>query len=482
MTHLLLAHGWFLHDDPAEQKAMRPYPPLGVLYVAGYLRSVGVDVAVWDGTFRLRGDFLDALVQHRPAVVGFYANMVTRKHILRMASMAKRAGAKVVVGGPDPANYADRYLDWGVDAVVVGEGEHTMAELLPAWERGERDLSAIAGLVWRDDAGKTVRNSARAQIRDLDAMPGPARDLIDIDRYLDTWRRHHGASSVNLITARGCPFHCNWCSHAVYGHSHRRRTPGHVADEVQELLARYRPDQIWYADDVFTIHKKWLMRYAEELQSRGIRVPFETITREDRLDDEIIAALASMGAKRIWVGAESGSQRILDAMERSTNAERVVEVVRKLEAAGIETGMFLMLGYEGEQLQDIEASIDMVARAAPGVFLTTVSYPIAGTPYAHQVAERTVPTASWHDGSDRDLAVAGRHSPRWFEAANRWMVHEVAARRARNSGLRTAKDAARLGWAMAQSAAGRAGMRLFERERVGADGRVVAAAAGDRAP
>ena len=466
MIDLLLAHGWFLHDDPAEQKAMRPYPPLGLLYVAAYLRDAGHSVAAWDGTFRLRGDFISALVEHKPAVVGFYANMVTRKHILVMAKVAMRAGCRVVVGGPDPANYAEQYLDWGFDAVVVGEGELTMAELLPALQDGRKDLTGIAGVVWRDTDGTVVREAPRPQVRDLDSLPNPARELIDIEQYLDCWRSHHGASSINLITARGCPFHCNWCSHAVYGHSHRRRTPGHVADEVEGLLQRYKPDQIWYADDVFTIHKKWLNRYADELDNRGIRMPFETITREDRLDDEIIATLARMGARRIWVGAESGSQRILDAMQRSTDAARVVEVVRKLEDAGIETGMFLMLGYEGETEEDIEASIDMVARAKPGVFLTTVSYPIAGTPYAAQVQDRTVMTRAWAEGSDRDLTIVGRHSQRWFEAANRWMVHEVARRQQHNSGVRSPRDAARLLWHDGQSRLGKRGMQRYDSERV----------------
>ncbi len=473
MTDLLLAHGWFLHDDPAEQRAMRPYPPLGLLYVAAHLRDVGVDVAVWDGTFRYRGEFVSALLERRPPVVGFYANMVTRKNILRMAAVARRLGARTVVGGPDPANYVEHYLDADIDAVVLGEGELTMAEALPrllaAGPPGPApDLHGVAGIAFRDDEGVTIRTTPRAQIKDLDDMPGPARDLIDLDAYLACWKRHHGVSSVNLITARGCPFHCNWCSHAVYGHSHRRRTPAHVADEVEELLQRYRPDQLWFADDVFTIHKKWLQKFAGELERRGVRVPFETITREDRLDDETIDLLAKMGARKIWVGAESGSQRILDAMQRSTDASRVVDVVRKLRAAGIETGMFLMLGYEGEDLADLEASIDMVARAAPDVFLTTVSYPIAGTPYAAQVADRTFATRAWRDGSDRDLTIAGRHSPRWFDAANRWLVHEVAARRARQAGVRSVRDAARLGWSTSQAALGRAAMRWFEAERVAA--------------
>jgi radical SAM superfamily enzyme YgiQ (UPF0313 family) len=327
---------------------------------------------------------------------------------------------------------------------------------------GGRDaLRAVNGLVVRMGDGAIVRTPPRANLPDLDAQPFPDRAAIDVARYVDTWRTHHGRGSVSLITARGCPYTCTWCSHAVYGYTHRRRSPENVADEVERILADHAPDMLWYADDVFTIHRTWLLRYADELERRGIRIPFETISREDRLDEEIVAALARMGCFRIWVGAESGSQRVLDAMQRRTDAARVPEVVHQLQRAGIEAGMFIMLGYEGEDVADLEETVALLKRANPDVFLTTVAYPIEGTPYAKEVSDRILPLAEWSVGSDRDRTVLGRHSRRFYGHATRWMVNDVAFHRAR---MRGSRDVAALGRSWLNARLGRMGMRLTHRE------------------
>ncbi|MFQ5343210.1 MAG: B12-binding domain-containing radical SAM protein, partial [Anaerolineae bacterium] len=191
-------------------------------------------------------------------------------------------------------------------------------------------------------------------------------------------------------------------------------------------------DMLWYADDVFTIHPRWFFAYAEELKQRGIRIPFETISREDRLDEEIIRTLAEMGCFRLWIGSESGSQRVLDAMQRRTDAARVREMTHLLQKYGIEAGMFIMLGYEGEQMADIEATVEHLKAANPDIFLTTVAYPIKGTPYYDEVADRVIELKPWGERTDRDLTVAGRHSRRFYEFANRWMVGEVTWYKQRN--------------------------------------------------
>ncbi len=191
-----------------------------------------------------------------------------------------------------------------------------------------------------------------------------------------------------MITARGCPYQCNWCSHSVYGHTHRRRSPASVAAEVEWLIDRYHPDMVWMADDVFTIHHGWLAGYAAEMANRGIRIPFECITRADRLNDQAADLLAELNCSRIWIGSESGSQRILDTMQRGVTLPQVHRAVSLCKARGIETGMFLMWGYDGEQVEDVEATVDLVKQCRPDVFLTTISYPIKGTPYFQKVADR----------------------------------------------------------------------------------------------
>jgi radical SAM superfamily enzyme YgiQ (UPF0313 family) len=267
--------------------------------------------------------------------------------------------------------------------------------------------------------------------------------------------------SVSLITARGCPYTCTWCSHAVFGYSHRRRSAKNVADEVEHIVQTYAPDLLWYADDVFTINHRWLHEYAAELQRRGLELPFETISREDRLNEEVIRTLARMGCYRLWIGAESGSQKVLDAMQRRTNAERVKAMVHLLQKYGIEVGMFIMLGYEGEDHADLQATVDHLKAAAPDTFLTTVAYPIKGTPYYASVADRVVSHRAWDEGSDRDYTVVGRHSKRYYDFATRWMVGEVALHRQRHSASRSYRRMART---FVSAQIGRVGMLLTQRE------------------
>jgi radical SAM superfamily enzyme YgiQ (UPF0313 family) len=325
----------------------------------------------------------------------------------------------------------DEYLEWGADVIVIGEGELALLELLPVLERaGPNRLHDVSGIAFRDEAGRAVRTPERIKIRDLDALPFPDREAIDHQKYLQAWRTHHGSSSVNLITARGCPYRCNWCSHAVYGFSHRRRSPANVADELQEIIERYDPDQVWYADDVFTISHPWLELYVEELERRGIHRPFEAITRADRLaTKKSVELLRRLGCYRIWVGSESGSQRILDAMERGVSVEQVRHSTRLAQAHGIEVGMFLMWGYEGEEIEDIAATVEHVKRSNPDVFLTTVAYPIKGTGYFDKVRGKVELPLEWAEASDRDYVVAGRRSKDYYKLADQWLRNEVEASR-----------------------------------------------------
>ncbi|MDQ7029323.1 MAG: radical SAM protein [Ardenticatenia bacterium] len=466
---ILLAHSYYLYEDPHERAVMKPYPPLGILYLSSHLKAKGFEVTVFDTTFRQRKEFAQLLAQERPPVVGIYATLMTRQNVLEMVRTCKAHGCTVILGGPEPANYAEEYLARGADVVVVGEGELTLEELLPHLARhGPHNMGHIRGIVYRDEHGCIVRTPPRPYIRDLDAQPFPDREAIDVAEYVRVWREHHGRGSVSLITARGCPYTCTWCSHAVFGYTHRRRSPQNVADELELILETYRPDMVWYADDVFTIHRRWFFAYAEELKRRGLRVPFETISREDRLDEEVVRTLAEMGCFRLWVGSESGSQRVLDAMQRRTDAARVREMVHLLQRYGIEAGLFIMLGYEGETWEDIEATVAHLKAANPDVFLTTVAYPIKGTPYYESVADRIIPLKPWDEGSDRDLTVAGRHSRRFYAFATRWMVGEVTAHRLRQRANGSWHDRVRAARALMSANIGRLGMWLtrHERERV----------------
>jgi anaerobic magnesium-protoporphyrin IX monomethyl ester cyclase len=427
---LLLTHGYFLFEDPKELQIMKPYPPLGILYISSHLRKKGVQVEVFDSTFGSRDQLFEVLRQGPPAILGVYANLMTRSNVLEILRAAKESGWQTLVGGPEPSAYIREYLDAGADIVVIGEGEVTIEELIPVLKAGVRDsLHRVDGIAFRDSEGAIVQTKPRDQLRDIDSQPWPDREAINLDQYVDTWRKHHGMGSVSLITARGCPYHCRWCSHEVFGKTHRRRKPASVADELEWLVERYHPDMAWMADDVFTIHPGWLSQYAAELNRRSLKIPFECISRADRLNPKVIETLAEMGCFRVWIGSESGSQRVLDAMERGVTVEEVQSAVKLCRTHGIQTGMFLMWGYEGEELDDVEATVQHVKRANPDLFFTTVAYPIKGTPYFKEVAEKVESLKPWNVSSDREFHVRGRHSRRFYSFADRLLRSEVELER-----------------------------------------------------
>jgi anaerobic magnesium-protoporphyrin IX monomethyl ester cyclase len=458
MSDLLLTHGYFMFDDPKELQIMKPYAPLGILYLCSHLRNKGFDVEVFDTTFSTRDLLFQHLRTETPSVLGVYANLMTRKNVIDILRVAHEAGWRTVVGGPEPGAYAQEYLESGADFVVFGEGEITMEGLLQILpEESVNSLMKVPGIAFLDDEGVLHQTVPRGQIANLDAQPWPARSAIDIPRYVRTWREAHGQGSVSFITARGCPYKCRWCSHQVFGLTHRRRNPALVADEVEWLIQEYSPDMAWVADDVFTIHHGWIRDYAAEVRRRRLRIPFECISRADRLNAEMLDLLAELGCFRIWIGSESGSQRILDAMERGVQVEQVQKAIEMSRSRGIQSGMFLMWGYEGEELNDIETTITHVKNSNPDLFFTTVAYPIKGTPYYDRISDRIVQLKPWSQSSDRELLIKGRHSRKFYEFADRLLRDEVALSRLQHEPQTDSRSVAELQFRI-QTA--RAGMTL----------------------
>src|ERR1700728_562290 len=426
MRDLLLAHGYFLFEDPKERQIMKPYAPLGILYLCSHLRKQGFGVDVFDTTFSSCNELFSFLQTEKPSTLGIYANLMTRGNVIEILGVARQAGWKTIVGGPEPGAYALEYLQAGADFVVFGEGELTVGELLASFRAGATgSYTEICGLAYLDSEGQMHETGQRSQITDLDSQPWPARQAIDITRYVKTWRDAHGKGSINFITARGCPYKCRSCSHQVFGQTHRRRNPVLVVDEVEWLLRTYNPDMVWVSDDVFTINHQWLRSYAAEMRARGLRIPFECISRADRLNAEMLDLLAELGCFRVWIGSESGSQRILDSMDRGVKIEQVQSAVHMCRERGIQSGMFLMWGYEGEEMADIEATVNHVRLSNPDIFFTTVSYPIKGTSYYKRIEDRLVQLKPWGTTSDRDLKIKGRHSQQFYKYADTLLKEEV---------------------------------------------------------
>jgi anaerobic magnesium-protoporphyrin IX monomethyl ester cyclase len=374
MMDILLSHGYFLELDPIEKKVMRPYPPLGLLYLSAWLKRAGRDVRVFDSTFALPEQLIDTLRETRPRVLGLYANLMTRPRIVNLMARARELGIPVIVGGPDASGNAEQYLTSGATVVVRGEGEVTLTELLDRWT-GENPADRHRGherAHWRRHHPRArprpdplARGSPVAGSRGHCPRAVPER-VAHASRLRLCLVDHCARLSVlvSLVLAR-----------AVYGDSHRRRPVDDVIAEIEFIQKRYAPEKLWFVDDVFTIHKGWITEFARKMKAKGIRIPFECISRAERIDDAVAQALVDLGCFRVWIGSESGSQKILDAMDRRVKVETVQARPHMIRARGIEVGFFIMVGYEGEEDQDIVATVDHIRKSEPDIVLTTTSYP-----------------------------------------------------------------------------------------------------------
>ena len=411
--NVLLAHGYFLANDLNEQKIMKPYPPLGLLYISAALKKAGHTVRVFDGTFRKPQDFREELSEVQPEALGLYANVITREAVLKMIEEARGTRIPVIVGGPDATGDAEAYLKAGALAVVRGEGEQTAIELFEqlAKEGGEADLSSISGLYLMN--GSVVDTGARERIGTLDELPHPDREAIDLNHYVEAWRERHGYSSISLITTRGCPYTCTWCSREIFGSSVRQRSTANVIEELELIKAEYAPDQLWFADDVLTLNKNWTLELTREMKERGLTTRFECLSRADRVDEEILQSLKDAGCFRVWYGAESGSEKIVKAMGKGFTVEKVKESVALTMNTGIEAGLFILIGYPGETLGDLLKTMGMIRELKPHYCGGSVAFPIKGTQFYDDVRHLLSEDYAWSRRNENRLSFRGRY-PRMF--------------------------------------------------------------------
>jgi anaerobic magnesium-protoporphyrin IX monomethyl ester cyclase len=439
VARVLFAHGHLLRFDAKQYAIGKPYPPLATLFAAGHARALGHEVALYDPMLDDDTSGLSrALDEHRPDVVVLYDdsfNWFTKMCLSRMREAARTLigetharGIPVIVAGHDAADDPEAYLHAGASFVIVGEGEITLGELLDrfAQEHGQIEAlrqaaTSIAGLAFHHH-GLLRRTNPRKLLQDLDVLPLPAWDLVDVDRYRAFWKRRHGYFSLNVVTTRGCPYLCNWCAKPVYGNTYHSRSPSHVVAELRLLRDLYAPDHIWFCDDILGLKSKWLLAWSEGVVAAGVRTPFLCQTRADLMTEENVAALARAGAKEVWIGAESGSQRILDAMEKGITVEQTRTAVARLRAHGVRVALFLQFGYTGEQWAEVQATRTMVRELLPDDIGISVSYPLPGTRYYAETAARLGAKRNWSASDDLDPLIPGRFSPKFYQALSR-VVH-----------------------------------------------------------
>lgn len=430
---LLLTHAYFITEDKAEQKIMRPYPPLGLLYISAYLHKNKVAHDVFDSTFSSFDTLKQHLKEHSYNQIGIYTNLVTKLNVLRLIRYIRSdetlKDLYIILGGPDVRYNAEDYIRAGADFIVIGEGEETMLELVSTLNTPMNPfLDQVNGIAFKNYFGDVVYNPEREKIKDIDTLPVPNRAAIPMHKYLDVWKKKHGKSALNVSTQRGCPYTCQWCSTAVYGQSYRRRSPENVCDEIELLLKTYKPDTIWFVDDVFTVSHKWLKAFADEVEKRKLKFSYECISRADRMNEEVIADLKRSGCFRIWIGAESGSQKIIDRMDRRVNVAQVREMLRETRAAGIETGTFIMLGYPGETEQDIMDTVNHLVASNPHHFTITIAYPIKGTGLYTEIESAKTGNFNWDSQTDREQEFKRTYPRKYYDYAVRFVVNEVKYR------------------------------------------------------
>lgn len=424
---LILTHAYYLYEDAKEQSIMKPYAPLGLLYISAYLSKYNIENHVFDSTFYSLEKQLEFIAKNQPKITAIYTNLMTKINVIKLIKILKKNAKygfpKIVLGGPDITYNCENYLKTGVDFLIIGEGEETTLELYKAIINNT-DYSTIAGLAYLEN-GLVKKTSPRIKMKDLSNLPLPNRSAIPINKYLNTWKTHHGKSSITVSTQRGCPYTCKWCSTAVYGQSYRRRPANMVAAELRTLKDTYKPDNIWFVDDVFTISHKWIKSFHTEVIKQNAIIPFECITRAERLNDEILQLLKEAGCFRIWIGAESGSQKIIDAMDRRVDVNVVKEAIKKTNAIGIETGTFIMIGYPSENQKDINKTITYLKDANPTYFTITVAYPIKGTSLYNEIEDKITVQPNWETSTDRDIDFKRTYSRKYYDYAVRKIVNEV---------------------------------------------------------
>jgi radical SAM superfamily enzyme YgiQ (UPF0313 family) len=431
---IFLTHSYFLKFDPKQFNIGQPYAPIGTLYAASVLRKNGYNVHFYDTMFCTSPtDIIGELNAFKPDLFLIYDdgfNYLTkmcltnmRDAAFEMIQLAKFVNAKVLVSSSDSTDHFKTYLNRGADYIIKGEGEQTLLETISTIRDNRIDFSSISGLSYFENS--IVKSTPpRTVVRDLDSIPFPAWDLINIEPYRNMWMNSSGYFSMNMTTTRGCPYKCNWCAKPIYGNRYNSRSPQNVIDELLLMKQKFNFSYIWFCDDIFGLKPGWVNEFSELLNNNNLKIKFKIQSRVDLLlHDNQLKALADSGCDTIWVGAESGSQKILDAMEKGTKVEQIYEATELMKKNGIKPAFFLQFGYPGETIDDINLTIKMLNDLLPEDIGISISYPLPGTKFYDNVKEQLKQKANWTDSDDLSLMFNNAYSPAFYKQLHRY-VHK----------------------------------------------------------
>jgi anaerobic magnesium-protoporphyrin IX monomethyl ester cyclase len=438
MLSILVCHSYFLRFDPKQAERGKPYPPLATLQCAALLQRAGHQVSLFDAMLaRNLGEYERSLHSSQPQVVLLYEdnfNFLSKMCLAKMRTAAcemiaaaRRAGARVIAAGSDVSDAPEPYLRAGADITLKGEGLPALLEILRRLDLAPQAASralveGVAGTATLSGVGVAAINGAKL-LPEVELSERAAWDLVDMDRYRSAWLSAHGYFSLNLAASRGCSFRCAWCSKPIWGNHYLQRSPRAVGEEMRYLKRTFAPDHVWFADDIFGFRVDWVREFAAVTREDDGAVPFTIQTRADLLSERMAQALSEASCVEAWLGAESGSQRILDAMNKGTTVEEILTARARLKAAGIRVGFFIQLGYLGEELTDILATRELLRAAQPDDVGVSVSYPLPGTRFHELVKAQLGPKTHWQDSDDLAMMFQGTYSSEFYRAV-RDLLHD----------------------------------------------------------
>jgi len=442
MLSIVVAHSYFLRFDRKQLDRAKPYPPLATLQVASMLRRSGHAVLVFDAMLADGVEEYERLVREvRPQLVLLYEDSFNflskmclermRRASCEMIGLAQSAQARVLAVGSDAADTPEPYLVAGADAVLLGDGLTALQALLRRLDANPRLalaelIDGQSGIATLAGGRLTVTRGAKAS-SDAPGVESPAWDLIDIERYRAVWQRAHGYFSLNMAASRGCSFRCNWCSKPIWGNKYLQRSAGEVAAEMADLKRRFGPDHIWFADDIFGFRVDWIAEFTQAARAADAAIPFTIQTRADLISVPMARALRAAGCAEAWIGAESGSQKVLNAMNKGITVEEILTARARLKAENIRVGFFIQVGYLDEQLEDILATRDLIERARPDDVGVSVSYPLPGTPFYERVKSQLGTKTHWQESNDLEMMFRGTYSSEFYRAVRELLHDQVSA-------------------------------------------------------
>ena len=436
MSDVLITHSYHLTYDPKQLRKMQPYPPLGLLYAASALRKAGISVAAFDTMLNEPSQgFREALAIHLPRIVAVYEddfNFLSKMCLTRMrevaleiAKAARELGAATVIHGSDSTDNPTLFLGNGFDFVLCGEAEGTLTQLCTALLH-DGGIPEIDGLVRRDSDGTLHRSRHRLAVnQQWSELPLPARDLIDLEPYRAQWNKAHGYFSTNMASSRGCPYNCNWCAKPISGNRFQLRSADNVAREMKQLKDHAGVEHIWFGDDVFALDHGWVRKFAGAVTRLNAAIPFKIQSRANLMTEEVVRDLKTAGCSEVWMGVESGSQVVLNAMDKGLQLSSVFAARERLGRAGIRACYFLQLGYPGEGWSELQETISLVRETRPDDIGVSLSYPLPGTVFYEKVQAQLGKKRNWIDSDDLCIMFTAAYKTEFYRVLRDALHAEV---------------------------------------------------------